>query len=72
MAVHDVDVDVAGAAGLIASMSRWRFMKSADRMDGAILTGWNTFGPFPSKLLGYVRILPHLRQGGGGASTAGI
>ena len=56
----------------MASMSRWRFMKSADRMDGAILTGWNTFGPFPSKLLGYVRILPHLRQGSGGACTAGI
>ena len=40
-------------------------------MDGAILTGWNTFGPFPSKLIGYVRILPHLRQGGGGAMRGG-
>ena len=28
-------------------MSRCRFMKSADRMDGAILTGSNTPGSFP-------------------------
>ena len=39
MPVHHVDVDVTRPASSIMAISDPRFMKSAERIDGAIFTG---------------------------------